>query len=62
MILLQGLGYFPVSLYMPTYTSTLGLPPLDGSLVLATFNFFSVLGTTISKLTDSRTNHCRLHV
>lgn len=44
MFLLQGLGYFPVSLYMPTYTSTLGLPPLSGSLVLATFNLVSVLG------------------
>jgi len=44
MILLQALGFFPVSLYMPTYTSTLGLPPSTGSLVLATFNLVSVLG------------------
>lgn len=62
MILLQGLGYFPVSLYMPTYTSTLGLPPLNGSLVLATFNLVSTLGKSISDLTEYRTNHRRIHV
>jgi len=50
MILLQGMGYFPVSLYMPTYTSTLGISAFDSSLVLATFNLVSVLGTHASLL------------
>ena len=62
MILLQGLGYFPVSLYMPTYTSALGLPPLNGSLVLAMFNLLSVLGISIQGSSHHRTNRCWVHV
>src|SRR5271170_3422762 len=62
MILLQGLGYFPVSLYMPTYTSALGLPPLNGSFVLATFNLVSVIGISTPHSSHCRTNRCWLHV
>ncbi|KZT57503.1 MFS general substrate transporter [Calocera cornea HHB12733] len=41
--LIQALAYFPISLYMPTYTSALGLPPVNGQLVLSTFNACSVV-------------------
>ncbi|KAG8782812.1 hypothetical protein FRC12_020384 [Ceratobasidium sp. 428] len=40
---IQSLAYFPVSLYMPVYTSSLGLPPLNGTIVLAVFNLSSVI-------------------
>lgn len=43
-ILIQSLAYFPVNLYLPTYTTLLGLPALDGQLVLSVFNIFSVVG------------------
>ncbi|KZO93658.1 MFS general substrate transporter [Calocera viscosa TUFC12733] len=43
-IFVQSLAYFPVSLYLPTYTSLLGVPALDGQLVLSMFNLFSVVG------------------
>ncbi|KAF8601580.1 MFS general substrate transporter [Ceratobasidium sp. AG-I] len=43
-IFIQALAYFPVSLYMSVYTSSLGLPPLNGTLVLAVFNLASVVG------------------
>ncbi|KAF8601581.1 MFS general substrate transporter [Ceratobasidium sp. AG-I] len=43
-VFVQALAYFPVSLYMSVYTSSLGLPPLNGTLVLAVFNFASVVG------------------
>ncbi|EJT98607.1 MFS general substrate transporter, partial [Dacryopinax primogenitus] len=46
-ILVQSLAYFPVNLYMPTYTSLLGLPPLDGQLVLSVFNLFCVIGQVL---------------
>ncbi|KAG8689254.1 hypothetical protein FRC11_003529, partial [Ceratobasidium sp. 423] len=39
--LIQALAYFPVSLYMTVYTASLGLPPLNGSLVLSVFNLSS---------------------
>lgn len=41
---IQALAYFPVSLYMAVYTSSLGLPPLNGTLVLSVFNLASVIG------------------
>lgn len=41
---IQALAYFPVSLYMAVYTSSLGLPPLSGTLVLSVFNLASVIG------------------
>ncbi|KAJ1301970.1 hypothetical protein OPQ81_000807 [Rhizoctonia solani] len=37
---IQAVAYFPVSLYMTVYTASLGLPALNGSLVLSVFNFF----------------------
>ncbi|KAG8782229.1 hypothetical protein FRC12_021053, partial [Ceratobasidium sp. 428] len=43
----QSLAYFPVSLYMSVYTSSLGLPPLNGTIVLAVFNLASVIGQII---------------
>ncbi|KAG8747744.1 hypothetical protein FRC10_011873 [Ceratobasidium sp. 414] len=43
-IFVQALAYFPVSLYMSVYTASLGLPPLNGTLVLAVFNLASVIG------------------
>ncbi|KZO99340.1 MFS general substrate transporter [Calocera viscosa TUFC12733] len=45
--LIQALAYFPISLYMPTYTSALGLAPINGQLVLSVFNLFSVVGQII---------------
>ncbi|KAF8601582.1 MFS general substrate transporter [Ceratobasidium sp. AG-I] len=41
---IQALAYFPVALYMSVYTASLGLPPLNGTLVLAVFNLASVIG------------------
>ncbi|KAG8717158.1 hypothetical protein FRC08_008105 [Ceratobasidium sp. 394] len=43
-IFIQAIAYFPVSLYMSVYTASLGLPPLNGTLVLAVFNLASVIG------------------
>ncbi|KAH7322172.1 major facilitator superfamily domain-containing protein [Rhizoctonia solani] len=44
---IQALAYFPVSLYMTVYTTSLGLSALDGSLVLSVFNFSSIIGQII---------------
>ncbi|KAG9079273.1 hypothetical protein FRC06_007856, partial [Ceratobasidium sp. 370] len=44
-VFIQALAYFPVSLYMSVYTASLGLPPSDGTSVLAVFNLASVTGT-----------------
>ncbi|CAE6450827.1 unnamed protein product [Rhizoctonia solani] len=41
---IQALAYFPVSLYMSVYTTSLGLPPVDGTVVLAVFNIATVVG------------------
>ncbi|KZT57502.1 MFS general substrate transporter, partial [Calocera cornea HHB12733] len=46
-VFIQALAFFPVSLYLPAYTASLGLPAVDGQLVLSTFNIFSVLGQVI---------------
>ncbi|KAH7322171.1 major facilitator superfamily domain-containing protein [Rhizoctonia solani] len=45
--IVQALAYFPVSLYMAVYTTSLGLSALDGSLVLSVFNFSSIIGQII---------------
>ncbi|CAE6466088.1 unnamed protein product [Rhizoctonia solani] len=45
--IIQALAYFPVSLYMTVYTTSLGLSALDGSLVLSVFNFSSIIGQII---------------
>ncbi|CUA73150.1 hypothetical protein RSOLAG22IIIB_10590 [Rhizoctonia solani] len=41
---IQALAYFPVSLYMSVYTTSLGLPPVDGTIVLAVFNLATTIG------------------
>ncbi|CAE6486897.1 unnamed protein product [Rhizoctonia solani] len=41
---IQALAYFPVSLYMSVYTTSLGLPPMNGTIVLAVFNLATVVG------------------
>ncbi|KEP46039.1 MFS monocarboxylate transporter [Rhizoctonia solani 123E] len=41
---IQALAYFPVSLYMSVYTTSLGLPPTNGTIVLAVFNLATVVG------------------
>ncbi|KDQ20060.1 hypothetical protein BOTBODRAFT_51414 [Botryobasidium botryosum FD-172 SS1] len=46
-IFIQAIAYFPVSLYMPTYTSAVGLPIINGTVVLAVFNIASVVGQVI---------------
>ncbi|KAI0249409.1 major facilitator superfamily domain-containing protein [Lactifluus subvellereus] len=43
-ILLQGLAYFPVSLYIPTYVVSLGYSRGDGTIALAVFNLSTVVG------------------
>ncbi|CAE6408019.1 unnamed protein product, partial [Rhizoctonia solani] len=43
-IFIQALAYFPVSLYMSVYTTSLGLPPVDGTIVLAVFNLATTIG------------------
>ncbi|KAG8731962.1 hypothetical protein FRC11_001323 [Ceratobasidium sp. 423] len=40
----QALAYFPVSLYMSVYTTSLGLPPVNGTIVVAIFNLAAVIG------------------
>ncbi|KAF8755394.1 Major Facilitator Superfamily [Rhizoctonia solani] len=44
---IQALAYFPVSLYMAVYTVSLGLPALNGTLVLSVFNLSSIIGQII---------------
>ncbi|KAG8689255.1 hypothetical protein FRC11_003530 [Ceratobasidium sp. 423] len=46
-IFIQALAYFPVSLYMTVYTVSLGLSPLNGTLVLSAFNLSSIIGQII---------------
>ncbi|CEL58414.1 putative transporter ESBP6 OS=Saccharomyces cerevisiae (strain ATCC 204508 / S288c) GN=ESBP6 PE=1 SV=1 [Rhizoctonia solani AG-1 IB] len=41
---IQALGYFPVSLYISVYTTSLGLPTIDGTIVVAVFSLASVIG------------------
>ncbi|KAH7322169.1 major facilitator superfamily domain-containing protein [Rhizoctonia solani] len=44
---IQALAYFPVSLYMAVYTTSLGLSALNGTLVLSIFNLSSIIGQII---------------
>ncbi|CAE6439405.1 unnamed protein product [Rhizoctonia solani] len=46
-IFIQALAYFPVSLYMTVYTTSLGLSALNGTLVLSVFNLSSIVGQII---------------
>ncbi|KAF8667832.1 Major Facilitator Superfamily [Rhizoctonia solani] len=43
----QALAYFPVSLYMSVYTTSLGLPPVNGTIVVAVFNLAAVIGQVL---------------
>ncbi|CAE6348735.1 unnamed protein product [Rhizoctonia solani] len=44
---IQALGYFPVSLYMSVYTTSLGLPTINGTIVVAIFSLASVIGQVV---------------
>jgi MFS family permease len=46
-IVLQGLAYFPVSLYIPTYVVSLGYSRTDGTIALAVFNLSTVVGMSV---------------
>ncbi|KAF8306442.1 MFS general substrate transporter [Clavulina sp. PMI_390] len=43
-IILQGLGMFCVSLYIPSYATTLGFSRMDGTIALSVYNLASVVG------------------
>jgi MFS family permease len=42
---LEGLGFFLPAIYLPSYAQSLHLPTIAGTLLLATLNIFSVLGS-----------------
>ncbi|KAL8692143.1 MAG: hypothetical protein Q9218_002762 [Villophora microphyllina] len=55
--IIEGLGYFGPTLYLPSYASTIGLPPIAGPLTVSLFNGTLVIGTVVlGALSD------RLHV
>lgn len=43
----QGLAYFTVSLYLPSYAASVGLSPLSGTLALSAFNLCGVFGLSV---------------
>ncbi|KAI0046480.1 MFS general substrate transporter [Auriscalpium vulgare] len=43
-VFMQGLAYFPVSIYIPTYAVALGYSRLSGTLALTIFNLACVVG------------------
>jgi MFS family permease len=45
--ILEGLGFFLPAIYLPSYAQYLHLPTIAGTVLLATLNVFSVLGSTI---------------
>ncbi|KAI0260582.1 major facilitator superfamily domain-containing protein [Gloeopeniophorella convolvens] len=47
-IFLQALAYFPVSLYIPAYSVSLGYSRLNGTIALAVFNLATVVGQIAS--------------
>ncbi|KIK67919.1 hypothetical protein GYMLUDRAFT_256726 [Collybiopsis luxurians FD-317 M1] len=52
--LIQAFSYFPVSLFLPTYTASINPATLPTTLVLALFNVASVIGYTLfGRLCDS---------
>lgn len=54
-VLLQGLGYFYATLYLPSYASSLGYSPNVGALLLALFSFSQVPGQIfVGYLSDNR--------
>lgn len=46
-LILESLGYFIPSIYLPTYATSLGLSSSIGSLLVALINALSVIGTVI---------------
>ena len=55
--IVQGLGYFIPSLYLPQYVTNIGLQPIVGTIALALFNGASVLGTILAGLMIDRLHH-----
>jgi MFS family permease len=45
--IVQGLGYFLPTIYLPTYAQTLGIPKIWGTLTIVLFNTASVIGCVI---------------
>jgi MFS family permease len=43
--ILEGLGFFLPAIYLPSYAQSLSLHPIAGTVLLATLNIFSVLGS-----------------
>ncbi|VDB83131.1 unnamed protein product [Peniophora sp. CBMAI 1063] len=46
-VFVQGLSYWPVSLYIPSYAASLGFSSLNGTLALAAFNLATVAGQVL---------------
>ncbi|KDQ20063.1 hypothetical protein BOTBODRAFT_385802 [Botryobasidium botryosum FD-172 SS1] len=61
-LFIQAIGYFPVSLYMPSYATALGLPIIDGTLSLTVFNLASTTGQLIFGHLCDRTPYIRVMV
>lgn len=58
--LLQGLGYFFPSLFLPSYATSLSLPPRSGPLLLALMSIAQVLGqSSFGYLSDKGTTSSR---
>lgn len=52
---IQGLGYFFPSLYLPSYATSIGLSPVKGALLLMLMSISQVLGqSTFGYLSDRR--------
>jgi MFS family permease len=45
--ILEGLGFFLPAIYLPSYAKYLRLPTIASSVLLATLNIFSVLGSIV---------------
>lgn len=52
------MAYFPVSLYIPSYSTAIGLSVVNGTIALATFNIARVVGMCISFALGL----CQIHV
>lgn len=51
--MLESLGFFLPSIYLPTYAASLSLRPVDSTIVLAMLNLFSLFSTiTLGHATD----------
>ena len=55
--IVQRLGYFIPSLYLPQYVTSIGLQPIVGTVALALFNGASVLGTILAGHLIDRFHH-----